>query len=91
MSVGFQSRGYKPDPPYKPTPEMPDYVKTQSTFIGLSLNAQGLFDYLLRGRSEPARKIFHGAFEVWSLPHTTLSVADRTVSPIGDVPDEPAN
>jgi hypothetical protein len=91
VSFGFESRGYKPDPPYKPTPEMPDYDKSQSTFIGLSLNAQGLFDYLLHGRNEPARKILHGAFEVWSLPYTTLPVANRTVTPIGDVPDEQTN
>ncbi len=88
ISFGFESRGYKPDPPYKPSPEMPDYAKTQSTFIGLSFNAQGLFDYLLRGRNETARKILHGTFEVWSLPYTTLPVAERTVMPIGDVPDE---
>ncbi|MBA3456106.1 MAG: DUF2279 domain-containing protein [Deltaproteobacteria bacterium] len=91
VSFGFESRGYKPDPPYKPTPEMPDYAKSQTTFIGLSLNAQGLFDYLLRGRSEPARKILHGTFEVWSLPYTTLPLASRSVAPIGDVPDEPNN
>lgn len=88
LSFGFESRGYKPDPPYKPTPEMPDYAKSQSTFIGLSFNAQGLFDYLLHGRNEVARKILHGTFEVWSLPYTTLPVANRTVSPVGDVPDD---
>ena len=88
VSFGFESRGYKPDPPYKPSPEMPDYDKSQSTFIGLSFNAQGLFDYLLEGRSTPARKILHGAFEVWSLPYTTLPLANRTVTPVGEVPDE---
>ena len=91
LSFGFESRGYKPDPPYKPDPMDPlkqDYAKSQSTFIGLSLNAQGLFDYLLHGRSKVAKKILHGTFEVWSLPYTTLPVLDRTVMPVGAVPDD---
>jgi len=91
VSFGFESRGYKPDPPYKPDPMDPlkqDFPKSQSTFIGLSFNAQGLFDYLLRGRNETARKILHGTFEVWSLPYTTLPVLNRTVAPNGEVPDD---
>lgn len=91
VSFGFESRGYKPDPPYKPDPNDPlkqDYPKSQSTFIGLSLNAQGLFDYVLTGRSVAAKKILHGTFEVWSLPYTTLPAATRTVRPVGEVPDD---
>lgn len=91
LSFGFESRGYKPDPLYKVDPMDPtkqDYAKSQSTFIGLSLNAQGLFDYLLRGRSEGMRKFTHGMFEVYSLPYTTLPVLENTVVPVGDVPDD---
>lgn len=91
VSLGYQSRGYKPDPPYKVDPTIPgreDYAKSRSTFLGLSLNAQGLFDYLLRGRAEGLRKVTHGMFEVFSLPASTLPVLDRTAVPGGMVPDD---
>lgn len=91
VSFGFESRGYKPDPPYvidPLDPERQDYPKHQSTFIGLSLNAQGLFDYLLAGRSEGLRKVTHGAFEVFSLPYSTLQLGENRVVPTGFVPDE---
>jgi hypothetical protein len=86
--LGFESRGYKPDPPWTITPEMPDYDKSRTTFIGLSLNAQGLFDRLLRGRSEAWRKVTHGAFEVFNLPYTTLPLVRDTAVPTGMVGTE---
>lgn len=91
VSLGFETRGYKPDPPYKIDPNDPtrqDYPKHQSTFIGLSLNAQGVFDYLLGGRSEGLRKVTHGTFEVFSLPYSTLQLGEHRVVPTGFVPDE---
>ena len=88
VALGFESRGYKPDPPWTITPTQPDYDKTRTTFIGLSLNAQGLFDHLLRGRSETWRKITHGTFEVFSLPYTTLPLVSDTAVPTGMVGEE---
>ena len=83
VTLGFESRGYRPKPPPGET-----YERSQASFIGLSLNAQGLFDYLLRGRSEPLRKFTHGAFEVFNLPYTSVQVLDRTTYPTGMIPDE---
>lgn len=91
LSFGFESRGYKPDPPYVIDPADParqDYDKSRTTFIGLSLNAQGLFDHLLRGRAETWRKITHGTFEVFSLPSSTLPLVRSTAVPTGIVGDE---
>lgn len=70
VAVGFDSRGYKPDPPAG----LPDYDHHQNLFIGVSLNAQGLFDYLLEGRSShgarATKKLAHGLFEMFNLPYT---------------------
>jgi hypothetical protein len=78
VAAGFGTRNYKPDAitpadmaaaPGKPTQEM---------FFGVTLNAQGLFDYLLEGHHSRAarttRKITHGMFEIFNLPGTYLSV-----------------
>ncbi|MDB4955571.1 MAG: hypothetical protein JWO36_3140 [Myxococcales bacterium] len=73
VAIGFDSRNYKP-PPDDPTMSIP----RQQLFLGVSLNAQGLCDWLFRGRSEPARKITHGLFEVLNLPFTSLPVVDTT-------------
>ena len=59
-----------------------------STFSEPWTIAQGLFDYLLRGRNETARKLTHGTFEVFSLPYTTLRVGEHNAVPDGTVPDE---
>lgn len=75
--AGFGSRGYKPEPPAGAEP----YKERQHMFLGLSLNAQGVFDALLEGRSRPARKITHGLFEVMNLPFTTLPVLEHSQSP----------
>lgn len=75
--AGFNARGYKPEPPKGAE----KYKESQHMFIGLSLNAQGVFDYLLEGRSKPARKITHGFFEVFNAPFTSLPVLDRTKRP----------
>ncbi len=75
--AGFNARGYKPEPPKGAE----KYQESQHMFIGLSLNAQGVFDYLLEGRSRPARKITHGFFEVFNAPFTALPILERTQLP----------
>lgn len=95
LSLGFASRGYKPDPLHSiDTAQcmldgtLCDFDKSQDLFVGISLNAQGVFDKLLRGRSEGLRKVTHGTFEVFGIPYTTLPLATHTRAPVGGVPDE---
>jgi hypothetical protein len=96
LTFGVETRGYKPDPLVKPDTQMCmdgvlercDFDKERNLFVGLSLNAQGLFDWALGGRSEPGRKIAHGTFEVFSIPYTTLRVGEHTAVPTGEIPDE---
>jgi hypothetical protein len=45
---------------------LPDYEHRQELSIGVSLNMQGLSDWLFEGRSRPAKKIGHGLFEVFN-------------------------
>jgi hypothetical protein len=71
LAVGFETRGYKPDP----LPNEPEFDTHQRLFFGVSLNAQGLFDYLLPKRSK-TRKASHALFEFFNLPFTTLPVVD---------------
>lgn len=88
VTFGFETRGYKPDPPYEITPEMPDFPKRQTVFVGVSLNLQQVVDEFLTPRSRPAQKILHGGLEVFSVPYTTLRAAESTRRPKGMVPDE---
>jgi len=83
VAAGFGTRGYKPDPPSGSM--LPDYQHHQNLYLGVSLNAQGLFDWLLGGRSEPARKITHGFFEVFNAPFTFVPVLEQSRSPTGSV------
>jgi hypothetical protein len=47
-----ETRGYKPDQLDGNT----DFLHTQKLFLGVTLNGQGLFDYLIgTARSRPAR------------------------------------
>ena len=88
VAVGFETRGYKPEPPYMIDPEDPtkqDYPQRQTLFLGLTLNAQGVFDHLLERRAPRTRKVLHGLFEVFNLPFTTLPVLDGTRRPEGPV------
>lgn len=92
LTLGFESLGYKPDPLYKPNPEecmatgmLCDFDKERNIYIGLTLNAQGLFDHLLSGTP---RKLTHGVFEVFSVPYTTLRAANYNAVPDALVPDE---
>ena len=84
LTLGFDTRNYKP-PPDADLMAVP----RQEMFIGVSLNAQGLFDWLLEGRqSETARKtrkVTHGLFEVFNLPFTSLPLLEHDHSPTGPV------
>lgn len=64
VSVGFQSRNYKPPPTLEPFA-----AKRQTLFVGLSLNLQGLVDAALPRHSK-LRKAGHGLFEVATPPMT---------------------
>jgi hypothetical protein len=86
VAAGFGTRGYKPDPPSR----LPDYEHRQNLYFGISLNAQGLFDWMLDGRSATARKLTHGFFEVFNAPFTFLPVLERSRTPSGTVPSDGA-
>lgn len=76
LALGFETRHYKPPP--DPTNRPRAY---QDLFFGVSLNAQGLFDYLLENRRhETLRKVTHGLFEVFNLPFTSVGVGPTRVS-----------
>lgn len=90
LAVGFDTRGYKPDPPWRITDEMPDYDKRQRLFLGITLNGQGVFDDLLRGRHEGLRKAAHATFEVFNVPFTTVPLVEQIRTPTGDVPNDGA-
>jgi hypothetical protein len=77
VALGFDARGYKPEPP----PGYAKYKESQHLFIGVSLNAQGVFDWLLDGRSRSAKKILHGTFEMFNAPFGSLPVIERVNHP----------
>jgi hypothetical protein len=82
VAAGFGTRGYKPDPPSR---MMPDYPHQQNMYLGISLNAQGLFDWLLDGRSRTASKLTHGFFEVFNAPFTFVPLLEDSRTPTGTV------
>lgn len=67
----FQTRDYKPPPDASSNPH-----PRQDMYLGLSLNAQGIFDALL-GNHPVAHKVLHGTFEIFNLPYTTLPVLEH--------------
>lgn len=73
---GYRTRNYKPTP----DPDLA-FTPRQDVFIGLSLNAQGLFDWLLEGHhsrgARATRKVTHALFEVFNLPFTSVRVLDH--------------
>jgi hypothetical protein len=74
--AGFGTRDYKPPPDSAADPR-------QRMFIGLSLNAQGVFDRLFdRGA---VHKITHGVFEVFNLPYTSVPLLEYDNRPTGPV------
>lgn len=68
LTLGFDTRNYRPTP----DPELMQKPH-QDVFVGISLNAQGLFDYLLDQRSN-TRKVTHGLFEVFNVPYTSAAL-----------------
>jgi hypothetical protein len=68
VSLGFQTRNYKP-PPTSPEPFATPPERTQTLYLGVSLNAQGLVDHFL-ARDSKLRKVGHGVFEVLTPPLT---------------------
>ena len=89
VALGFDTRGYKPTPDASL-----NITPHQHAFIGISLNAQGLFDWLLEGRPSAAarrtRKITHGLFEVFNLPFTSQAVTTYSTTPSGSVASDGA-
>ncbi|HET7501592.1 MAG TPA: DUF2279 domain-containing protein [Kofleriaceae bacterium] len=79
LAVGYGTRGYKPDPPGGEPP----YAHKQELSVGLSLNVQGLSDWLFEGRSKAASKIGHGLFEVFNAGY--LPAVEWRRSPTGTV------
>jgi hypothetical protein len=74
VALGYGTRGYKPDPPGGEPP----YLHHQEISFGLSLNVQGLSDWLFEGRSRAAKKIGHGLFEVFNAGYVPLDTYRRT-------------
>ena len=85
LTLGFESRGYKPSPPMG----YPDVAHHQNTFIGISFNAQGFFDWLLEARpsrrAHITRTITHGLFEIFNLPFSSVPALEHSHSPSGQV------
>jgi hypothetical protein len=87
VAAGFSSRNYKPERCAPPACTMEQAAADlaaapgkpqQHLYLGITLNAQGLFDYLFEGRASKSaratRKITHGVFEVFNPPFTYMSV-----------------
>lgn len=81
LAVGYGSNGYKPEQPEG----FPKYRESKHAYIGISLNAQGVFEWLFEKRSRPARKITQGLFEVFNMPFGFVPVIDHETLPSGAV------
>jgi len=72
VAVGFETRNYKPPPTLLGGPMLENEVtRSQSLFIGVTFNAQGLLDHLMPHESK-VRKVGHGLFEVLTPPWTRI-------------------
>lgn len=85
VGIGYETRGYKPQP-------IDPVDRTRHLFLGLSLNAQGLFDLALGHRkSKLARAghvVTHQVFEYFNIPFTSAAVAGPTSTrPPGFTPE----
>jgi hypothetical protein len=72
LSLGFDSRNYKPPPTLRPFIE-----RKQQLFVGVSFNLQGLVDRL-GSKESKLRKTWHGIFEVATPPMTLGVGVQRT-------------
>lgn len=79
VAIGYGTRGYKPDPP----DGLPPYMHHQKLSFGLSLNVQGLSDWLFEKRSKPAYKAGHAMFEMFNFGYVPIHTWTRT--PTGQV------
>jgi Predicted periplasmic lipoprotein (DUF2279) len=79
VALGYGTRGYKPDPPGGE----PVNQHHQELSFGVSLNLQGVSDWLFDGRSKPARKIGHAMFEVFNAGY--LPIYLHRTTPTGTV------
>jgi hypothetical protein len=70
VAVGFETRNYKPPPTLLGFPEDP-VTRSQTLFLGVTFNAQGLIDHLMPHESK-LRKVGHGVLEVLTPPWTRI-------------------
>jgi len=79
VAVGYETKGYKPQP-------IDPVDRTRHLFLGLTLNAQGLFDLGLRHRksriARAAHHVTNQVFEYFNVPFTSAAV----VGPTGRLP-----
>ena len=73
VAVGFETRNYKPPPTLLGGPMLddPEPLRTQTLFLGVTFNAQGLLDHVMEPRSK-LRKVGHGVLEVITPPWTRV-------------------
>ena len=67
LVVGFEAVHYEPS-------EMPVAIHRQTQYVGLSLNMQAVLESLFK--PSRGRTVGRGIAEVYSLPYTTLHLAD---------------
>jgi len=89
LAVGFGTKGYKPDEPDGTCPPI-CYPETQHWYAGISVNAQGVFDWLFERRAPRLATVTHGLFEILNVPFgfVPLSEGSRMAPPRSDVPTE---
>jgi hypothetical protein len=68
VAIGFETRHYVP------MPEVRGVAPRQTLYFGLAFNMQGILGELLPDST--GRRIARGAFEVYSLPYTTLRFSE---------------
>ncbi|MCX5742298.1 MAG: DUF2279 domain-containing protein [Proteobacteria bacterium] len=85
VAAGFGTRGYKPDEP-KGTCPPTCYEERQNLYFGVSLNAQGVFDYLFARRAPGLAKVTHAVFEMFNVPFTFVPAyaGGRTAAGMSD-------
>jgi hypothetical protein len=74
FAVGFEAHNYEP------VPEIRERAPRQTLYLGLAVNMQGVLSELLP--DSRGRRVGHGAFEVYSLPYTTLRYVEASRSPM---------
>jgi hypothetical protein len=70
LAVGFEAKHYEP------IPEVRDALPRQTLYAGIAFNVQGLVDAIVPASA--SRRVMRGAFEVYSVPYTTLRFMEGT-------------